>query len=457
MFNHRILNSNELEFVRKQIANSSKNLIWVSGILIGLVAIALVLLYAVFGFFHVAANLVSLLLVILCYTVYAIGKGYKKHKVNPQVFRSNGTYSGEYRGGSRAHAYVYTLNGVGVKVPWHWRKYLKSLKDSIAYEYILRDGAVALNERTPKYLISINDTLSLDYELKHGLKKAKSLSFFQFTSLILFFPAMLILFLARDLDKALDYEQLFLNENDLITLNAAEELNTISEPSYIAIENAWVHQYKRLIDFYSVDYLISNAERNRIYNHKYADLNYQLLLPAEDIPIPDKKEVEKRIRSNPLLGKFENKGVIDALDKSIELQYNKELDNYKQRVKSTKIAEQAIAELQPKTFILQLSNNTFKASEESYSSIKESLENTFNVHGFFDPEKNSLVSFEKQRELKSAIRNSLIIFCVSIGIMLIAVYSMGKVIYNTQLKLRLVNDQLRNNVGPPKVEKNNHF
>ena len=85
---------------------------------------------------------------------------------------------------------------------------------------------------------------------------------------------MLILFLARDLDKALDYEQLFLNENDLITLNAAEKLNTISKPSYIAIENAWVHQYKRLIDFYSADYLISNAVRNRIYNHKYADMNY---------------------------------------------------------------------------------------------------------------------------------------------------------------------------------------
>ena len=34
--NHRILNSNELEFVRKQIANSSKNLMWGSGILIGL-------------------------------------------------------------------------------------------------------------------------------------------------------------------------------------------------------------------------------------------------------------------------------------------------------------------------------------------------------------------------------------------------------------------------------------
>ena len=129
-------------------------------------------------FLNVAANLVSLLLVILCYTVYAFGKGYKKHKVNPQVFRSNGSNSGEYRGGSRAHAYVYTLNGVGIKVPWHWRKYLKSLKDSIAYEYILRDGAVALNERTPKYLISINDTLSLDYELKQGLKKAKSLYFF---------------------------------------------------------------------------------------------------------------------------------------------------------------------------------------------------------------------------------------------------------------------------------------
>ena len=106
--------------------------------------------------------------------------------------------------------------------------------------------------------------------------------------------------------------------------------------------------------------------------------------------------------------------MIDALDKSIELQYNKELDNYKQRVKSTKIAEHAIAELQPKTFILQLSKDTFKVSEESYSSIKESFENTFNVHGFFDPEKNSLVSFQKQQELKSAIRNSLIIFVLAL-------------------------------------------
>lgn len=444
MFKNRNLNPKELKFVTKQITNTKKVLIWLLITVVIIVAFLALAVYSTFDDYNVVINVLFGVLIMCIYAIYSYFKGFEKHKINPEVHQSNGFYERVVIHSGKSTRRFDTLNGINVKIPWHWRSYLKSQKESVDYEYILRDGAVAANDSASQYVVSLNDTLSLDYELNHGLEKAKPLNFFNFLSFFLFPFIVMFSFMNNDLDKGLNITQIFQNENDAITVNSAEELNTISQPSYITIKNAWVHRFKTMSDYRGKVSLISKAERDRIYNNPSSNFNHKFFVPARAITKPDKETYIKNIKSNPLYEKFNNKITSDSiLNKYLESGFNERIKIYNEQIKRAERAEKIVENLQPKTIILKLNSEAFHAKDISYNSVKESLENHTVLNGFYSPKANTFVSIDDQRTEKKRILNAFVSLCALVFSSIFTLFSIGKVIYNYRLKKQLVKDQIQ--------------
>ncbi|WP_225036088.1 hypothetical protein [Winogradskyella sp. SM1960] len=452
MFQKRNLNPEELEFVTKQIRRTKKLLMW---LLIALAIVVAFLAFAVYSSldgYNILINICFGILILCIYGIYWFYKGFQKHKVNPEVHKSSGFYERVVIYHGKTTSRFDSINGTSVKIPWHWRNYLKSQKERINYEYILRDGAVAANDNASQYVVSLNNTLSLDYELKNGLHKAKPLNFFSFLALFLMPFIVLFASMDNDLDKGLHVSKLFQNESDAITLQSAEELNSISQPSYITIEKAWVHRFKTMSDYRGKNVLISKAERDRIYNDPASSFNHLYHLPARAITKPDKETFINNMKSNSLYKKLYPKNVPDSIwNKTIENEYSRRIDEYNKQVRRAKSAEKLVETIQPKTSILELKSDAFHSTNTSFNSVKESLENSISLFGYYHPEKNTLISIEEHKTQKKRIQNAFISLCILFLSGIYTVYYIGKVIYNSRLKKQLVEDQIELDLGSNRV------
>ncbi len=452
MFQERNLNSKELAFVTRQIRHTKKVLMWLFIALTIIVAFLALAVYSSFDGYNVLINVCFGILIMCLYGIYWFFKGFKKHKVNSEVQKSNGFYERVVIHHGKATSRFDKINGTNVKIPWHWRNYLKSQKEKVNYEYILRDGAVAANDSATQYVVSLNDTLSLNYELEHGLDKANPLNFFSFLALFLTPFMVLLSFMNSDLDKGFNVLQLFQNESDAITFNSAEELNTISKPCYITIENAWVHRFKIMSDYRGENSLISKSERDRIYNDPSSSFNHLYFLPAKAITKPDKETFKNNIKGNPLFKKFNSESIPDSiLNKTIDSQFKNHITNYDKQIRQAESEEKLIENIQPTTKILELKSETFHPSNATFNSVKESLECPITIHGFYNPEEQSLISIEEQKIENKEILVAFISLTLLIILCLFTLYALGKIIYNSRLKKQLVKDQVRLTHGPKRI------
>ena len=192
MQTNRILTKYELNYVANKLKNARKQIFWILFTVVLFVSIVAVFVYTSKEANNIVINIGFGILILLIGALHWIFKGYKTHQIDPIVHKGVGYYQRVYEQRGKYGTYYDTINGIKIKMPWHWRRYMKKQKEEIHYEYIIRDGAVAINE-FPIYVISINDKLSLDYELKNGLQKAKPLSLINIVSLFLLLPAVLLL------------------------------------------------------------------------------------------------------------------------------------------------------------------------------------------------------------------------------------------------------------------------
>jgi len=107
--------------------------------------------------------------------------------------------------------------------------------------------------------------------------------------------------------------------------------------------------------------------------------------------------------------------------------------------------------LQPKTPLLKLYDSCFNAPEESTYTIKSSLENTFVVSGFYNPNNNSIRSFEDQEKIKKDLKNVMVLAGICSLIVLSFLMALFKIIRNSMLKINLVEGQLNTHSGPERL------
>lgn len=453
MFNQRYLKDNEIAFISNQINRTKKLLVGLFIIVALIIATVAFFVYSELDTTNFVINLMFGVLILLLYFLHWFAKGYKEHVIDGKVYKSQGFYKRIYQQHGKNGRYYDTLNGGIIKTPWHWRNYLKSHKEPVIFEYIARDGAVALNEGASKYLISVNDTLSLDYELQNGLQKAKPFSFINMVSFVLIIPALLILFLNPDVTDIQNFIQLTKTEKDFITLHSIEELQQIETPNYIKINNAWVYQYKRPYDSFGDNYVISKAERDRIYYNPSSHANYRFFFPPSIFKKPERETYKKQLEKN--IDKLGIKQNTDSTlwENAVNHSFKIQISEYNNRLFRAKRMDSILKELKPKTSFFKLYDTCFNAPEKSSYSIKSSLENTFIVSGFYNPKKNKIISFEEQKEQRKEIKNACILFCICALIVTLFMLSLFKMIYNTIIKKRLVEAQLNINHGNPRIEK----
>jgi len=205
MFAKKTLNDNEFAFISGEINRTKKFLLAMFVIIAAIIAIVAIIVYTQEDKNHVIINIIfGILILLLCFINWFV-KGYKEHVIETTIHTATGFYQRIYEQHGKYGRYYDTIHGVKVKIPWHWRQYLKSHKEeAVSYEYILRDGVVAANQGASRYVLSINDTLSLDYEIKNGLKKARSLSFINIISILLIIPVFIIFFANPDIKRLKD-------------------------------------------------------------------------------------------------------------------------------------------------------------------------------------------------------------------------------------------------------------
>ena len=458
MFTRRNLNNKEQAFIASQIHSTKKLIFGLFVVVVIIIAITAIAIYSEKGSNVFRINIFFGILIVLLYFLNWILKGYKQHQINPEIHKETGTYKRVYESYGKRGAYYDTINGYKVKTPWHWRKYLKTKKQSITYEYILRDGAIAVNEGTARYMVSVNDTLSLDYEIENGLTKTKRISLLNFASLFLVLPVILILFMDRNVEYGLQFSELFKTEKNAITINSPEYLNTIIASNYIKIKKAWVFQFKKMSDYRGENYLISNAERDRIYNHPFSNTNTTYFLPSRAFTSPDeekfKTDFKKQLKDNPLFNKYlysiENDSI---LENTINKEYKRRFNEHQIRVTKAKKTESILAELQPKNFFFKLNDETFNTSKETTYSIKNSLEHQVEVSGFYNAKTKTLVSFEDQNYKRKRIKNAFILLCFCLIVTGASVIAIVKIIYNSYIKIQLVKAQLQTYNGPTRLER----
>ena len=123
------------------------------------------------------------------------------------------------------------------------------------------------------------------------------------------------------------------------------------------------------------------------------------------------------------------------------------------KIKRAEKAETIVENLQPKTTILELKSDAFHPTNTSFNSVKESLENPIRLKGFYNPEKNTLISIEAHETQKKQILNNFIFLCVLIFTSIFTLYSLWKIIYNYRLKNQLVKDQIQLIHGSKRIDK----
>lgn len=458
MFARRYLNDKELAFVASQIRSAKKLIFGLFVVLVLIIAIAAIAIYSEKDSNVFRINILFGILIALLYILNWFLKGYKQHQINPEIFKETGNYKRIYESHGKSGAYYDTINGHKVKTPWHWRKYLKSQKQPITYEYILRDGAVAVNEGASRYMVSVNNTLSLDYEIENGLTKTKRISLLNYASLLLIIPTLLVLFMQSNIEFGLQFPELFKTEKHAITMTSTEELNTITTSNYIKIKKAWVFQFKKLSDYLGENYLISKAERDRIYNHPASNTNIAYFLPSRAFKAPNEEQFKtnfkKQLKDNPLFNKYLSSIQNDSiLENTIDKEYKRRLNEHQIRIAKAKKTESILAELQPKTYIFKLNDDTFNTSKESTHSIKNSLEHQVEVTGFYNPKTKTLISVEDQSFKRKRIKNAFILLCFCLIITGAAILAIIKISYNSYIKVQLVRAQLQNYNGPTRLER----
>lgn len=446
MGNDRILTPKELSFIKRNLKNTKTQLFWLLLIVVLIVGFIAIAIYTTETSVHFFINIMFGVLILLIGVLHWIFKGYKQHQLNPIVYQGVGYYERIYEQRGKYGAYYDTLNGVKIKLPWHWRRYLKQQKAQVTYEYIIRDGPVAFNEHA-MYIVAINNVLSLDYELKNGLQNIKPLSLLNFVSLFIILPTVLIMSFGRNLEDALHIAHVFKTpEKHSVQLNNGEELQTISTSNYIKIDSAWVYQYKRIADIYGENYILSKAERDRIYNHPSANMDYRFFVPSTYVTKPDKAKLKEALKNNPLSkNTIFNTTDSTILNKVIEKAYKTQLQTYNQRVSRLKNIEKQLQELQPKTFILKIYDDVFTAPKTSLFSIKKSLERPYTVKGFYNVETKRLLSIENQETRKKDIKNAFILMSICIVICVVALLSLIKIVRNSLLKIKLAKAQIESN------------
>ena len=453
MFAKRSLNDNELAFVSSQINRAKKQLLGLFVILATIISIGAFFIYSEEDENHLIINIAFGILIMLLYAINWFVKGYKNHVINPSTHQAKGYYKRIYENHGKNGRYYDTINGAKVKIPWHWRKYLKSLKDeSFNYEYIIRDGAVAVNEGARIYVVSINNTLSLDYEIKNGLYKAKPLSFLNIASIILIIPIIIMLFANRDVKLVKDFAQLSQNKSNTIILDTSEALNTLSDSRYIQINNTWVYQYKRPYDYSGKNYVLSQTERDLIYNNPNSGAYYRYYLPPSSFKKPDKASFKIQLKKNMNQFGFNKKIDSTLWEKSVDKAFELQLEEFDKRLNKAKNLDSILKALQPKSPLFKLYKDCFNAPEESTYSIKKSLEKTFVVNGFYNPKSKTIVSFEKQEKVKEDIKNILILVGICTLIIVSFLVALFKIARNSIIKRNLVEAQLNINTGPERLE-----
>ncbi|MDO6595794.1 hypothetical protein Q4512_02635 [Oceanihabitans sp. 2_MG-2023] len=453
MFNFRYLKDNEITFISNRINRTKKALLGLFILVFIIITIVAFFVYSELDATNYAINVIFGVLILLLYFLNWFVKGYKEHVIDRKVQKSEGFYKRIYEQHGKNGRYYDTINGIKIKIPWHWRSYLKAQKEKVTFEFIVRDGAVAFNEGASLYLISVNDTLSLDYELKNGLKKTKPISFINMASIVLIIPISVILYMNRDINTIQNFLQLTKTEKDILTLNASEDILQIQAPNYITIKNAWVYQYKRPYDLYGENYVITKAERDRIYYNPSSHANYQYYLPAKAFTKPEKESFKKQLKENMEQFGFQQKMDSSLWEKSISIAFKSQMSDYKKRIFRAKRMDSVFNELKPKTSLLKLYDNCFNPSEKKTYSIKSSLEKTYVIRGFYYPKKNTIISFEEQENKRKEIKNACLLFCFCAIIAALFIVSIFKIASNSILKKRLVEAQLNINTGDPRIQK----
>ena len=475
MTNHRILSATELKYVKRQLRTSKKLLFWLFAVFVVIVSSVAFFIYSKEGFGNFLINVIFGFFILLIGFLYWFFKGYKNHKTNPIVYKSKGFYKRVYEQRGKNGVYYDTFNGIKVKLPWHWRKYLKTLDEAIEYEYILRDGAVAMNEMA--MLIISADKLTLDYELNHGLNKIKPISMFNILSFILVIPAVIIICFDNNFKDALRVSELFkTNEKHTVILKNAEDLKTISTSNFIKIEKAWVYQFKRYGYYSSKNYIISEQERNRIYNHPNSDYNHWNYIESDRLTKPKKEHVINSLQTNPYLrSRFRMQTDTSAINRYVNTEYQRRIEVYNKDLRHSKIGDTLIKTLTPKGIILEINEEnyevTYKSSntlqendgiieytdvfnqtnmgdsyenkrKKGFRSAKESLEHPFTVKGFYIPKDRQIISSLSLKHRRNNIKGASIFVGLSLAMLLLAGFSVFKIVRNSKLKKRLVKEQL---------------
>ncbi|SFC97568.1 hypothetical protein [Algibacter pectinivorans] len=454
MFAKRTLNHNELAFVSSQINRTKKLLLGMFVILAVIITIVAIVIYSEEDENHVVINIMFGVLIMLLYGINWFVKGYREHVIDPTIYKATGYYERIYEQHGKYGRYYDTINGAKVKIPWHWRKYLKSIKnESFSYEYIVRDGVVAINEGAANYIVTINDTLSLDYEIKNGLKKAKPLSFLNIVSVILIIPVTIALFANRDIKYLKDIWQLTQTKEDILILNNAQELTTLQGSRYIQLHNAWVYQFKRPYDFNGENYVLTQAERDHIYNNPSSGAYYRYYFNPKHLKKPERESFKNQLKNN--MDKFGFKKNIDSSlwEKSLDEAYKIQLRDFNNRLYKAKRLDSILNVLKPKTPLFKLYDNCFNAPEESTYSIKASLEKTFVVSGFYNPKTKTILSFEEQDKVKKDLKNILVFVGICAVLVMAFLITIYKIVRNTIIKRNLVEAQLNTFSGPERLER----
>jgi len=456
MFNRRHLNDNEVKFIAKQVS-SSKNLILSAFVVLAIVIAGLaVVFYAEFDEFNFGINLMFGILIILLYFLSWYIKGYSKHKVKPEVYRMRGVYNRIYIQHGKNGRYQDAFNEHFVKIPWHWRKYLKSIKEPIDFEYILRDDAVGISEGAMMYVVSVNDELSLDYEIEHGLSKAKPISFINIVSLLLVLPVVLILCVGNGLSDALRVNELFKTEDNPVVINSVNDLTALTKADYVELKDVWVYQFKRPFDYSGNYAVISKAERDRIYYHPDANASYRYYFSPRMIKKPNREAYEKNLKESPLYDKGMFKNMNDELwKKGVDKAFDRALNEYQNRFAKAQRLENILEELKPREILLKLSDNCINVPEDQGYTIKKGLVEPITVFGFYNPKSERLISFEEQERRKEQLKGNLTPVFFSFIVLLMALLAIVKLIRNTLLKRKLVDAQLNINTGDPRLNKRN--
>jgi len=137
--------------------------------------------------------------------------------------------------------------------------------------------------------------------------------------------------------------------------------------------------------------------------------------------------------------------------KSIDMAYELQIETFNKRLYKAKRLDSIFKVLQPKTPLLKLYDSCFNAPEESTYTIKSSLENTFVVSGFYNPNNNSIRSFEDQEKIKKDLKNVMVLAGICSLIVLSFLMALFKIIRNSMLKINLVEGQLNTHSGPERL------